>query len=81
MWLQQEALCSDLESSESILWARLQSVMKHGSKLLARIQQLESEKASLEAFFIEDGETSGMVRWNCVVASFGFKHPSFVRSF
>jgi hypothetical protein len=36
--------------------------MKDGSKLLDRIQQLESEKASLEAFFIEDGDTSGTVR-------------------
>ena len=62
MLLQQEASGTDLESTESILWARLQSVMKDGSKLLDRIQQLESEKASLEAFFIEDGDTSGTVR-------------------
>ena len=59
-------ISQDQESSsnvecESLLWCRLQSALKDVAKLGARILQLESEKASLEAFFVGD-DSSNQVR-------------------
>ena len=48
----------DAHEFGNVLWNRLQTAIQDGARLKERIMQLESEKSSLEAFFVGDADST-----------------------